>query len=162
MGEDMTYATEPTRAQLAARVTELERENAELRARLDAVPVGALRRTLLTGYRDDTQITADADAINTWLKETALFVDWSTAPEWALWWAVDDNRFAYWYSNEPMCDVDCWQAQPGTLTTCQDVISPEDMTSVDWRETLQYRPHAPQPDDDTDAPLKLATVEGDE
>ena len=39
MGEDMTYATEPTRAQLAARVTELERENAELRARLDAVPV---------------------------------------------------------------------------------------------------------------------------
>ena len=42
MGEDMTYATEPTRAQLAARVAELERENAELRARLDAVPVDAM------------------------------------------------------------------------------------------------------------------------
>ena len=42
MAEDMTYATEPTRAQLAARVAELERENAELRARLDAVPVDAM------------------------------------------------------------------------------------------------------------------------
>ena len=63
MGEDMTYATELTRAQLAARVAEanqyalameqdaealrqrvaeLERENAELRARLDAVPVDAM------------------------------------------------------------------------------------------------------------------------
>ncbi len=30
MSEDYTYTTEPTRAQLAARVAELERENAEL------------------------------------------------------------------------------------------------------------------------------------
>ena len=42
MAEDMTYATEPTRAQLAARVAELERERDELRARLDAVPVDAM------------------------------------------------------------------------------------------------------------------------
>ena len=56
MSEDYTYTAEPTRAQLAARVQELERElsqadnntvalaarNAELRARLDAVPVEAI------------------------------------------------------------------------------------------------------------------------
>lgn len=36
-------------------------------AALAAVPVDALRRTLLTGYRTDAQITADADAINAWL-----------------------------------------------------------------------------------------------
>lgn len=36
---------------------------------LAAVPVEALKRTLLTGYRTDAQITADADAINAWLGE---------------------------------------------------------------------------------------------
>lgn len=43
MSEDYTYTAEPTRAQLAARVQELERENAELRAKVDAVPVKILR-----------------------------------------------------------------------------------------------------------------------
>lgn len=38
-------------------------------AALAAVPVEALKRTLLTGYRTDAQITADADAINAWLGE---------------------------------------------------------------------------------------------
>jgi len=38
-------------------------------AALAAVPVEALRRTLLTGYRTDAQIAADADAINVWLQE---------------------------------------------------------------------------------------------
>lgn len=78
MSEDMTYTTEPTRAQLAARVAELERENAALmaaavqnaqdmlalrvecdglRARLDAVPVDAIRFSFwgdntLPGYID--------------------------------------------------------------------------------------------------------------
>ena len=38
MGEDMTYTgAEPTRAQLAARVAELERECAELRMVLDLI-----------------------------------------------------------------------------------------------------------------------------
>ena len=36
-------------------------------AKLAAVPVDALRRTLFTGYRTDAQIAADADAINDWL-----------------------------------------------------------------------------------------------
>lgn len=35
-------------------------------AKLAAVPVSALMRTLFTGYRSDEQIGADADAINAW------------------------------------------------------------------------------------------------
>ena len=35
--EDMTYTTEPTRAQLAARAAELERERDELRMILDLI-----------------------------------------------------------------------------------------------------------------------------
>ena len=42
MSEDYTYPTTPTLADLRARVAELERENAELRGKLDAVPVGAI------------------------------------------------------------------------------------------------------------------------
>jgi len=42
MAEDMTYEPVQPVAQLAAQVRQLERENAELRARLDAVPVEAI------------------------------------------------------------------------------------------------------------------------
>ena len=57
------------RTQLAAVTAERD----ALRAQLAAVPKDALRRTLLTGYRTDAQITADADAINAWLGgETAV------------------------------------------------------------------------------------------
>lgn len=116
MGEDMTYTdAEPTRAQLAARVAEanqyalameqdaealrqrvaeLERENAELRARLDAVPV---------------------DDITTLLKIAA---------------------------------------KPGRAPFVRRRVG-------EWLATLSKAAHAP--DDDTDAPLKLAAVEdGDE
>ncbi len=58
MSEDYTYTTEPTRAQLAARVAELERENAELRARLDAV------RTFATERREP--LTDEREPINLW------------------------------------------------------------------------------------------------
>ena len=39
MSEDMTYKPVPTLADLRNQVAELERENAELRGKLDAVPV---------------------------------------------------------------------------------------------------------------------------
>jgi len=93
MAEDMTYATEPTRAQLAARVQELERENDELRARLDAVPV---------------------DDITALLKIAA---------------------------------------KPGRAPFVRRRVG-------EWLATLSKA--QPAPDDDTDAPLKLATVEDDE
>ena len=93
MGEDMTYATEPTRAQLAARVAELERENAELRARLDAVPM---------------------DDITTLLKIAA---------------------------------------KPGRAPFVRRRVG-------EWLATPSKAAHAP--DDDTDAPLKLAPVEDSE
>lgn len=27
--------------------------------------------------------------------------DWSTAPEWAKWWAIDAEGWAYWFEVEP-------------------------------------------------------------
>ncbi len=84
MAEDYTYTAEPTRAQLAARVQELERalaqadsnmvalavRNAELRARLDAVPVTAMRKLLWGDPADPGHIYA-ISAVGDWLIEQA-------------------------------------------------------------------------------------------
>lgn len=88
MGEDMTYTTtEPTRAQLTARVRELEAQNAELlaaavqnaqdmlalrleadglRARLEAVPVEAIL-ALYDGTPRGGWIVPHLDAVGDWL-----------------------------------------------------------------------------------------------
>ena len=103
MGEDMTYTTEPTRAQLAARVAELERERDELRARLDK---------------------------------------WNFAPFWANYCVQDSRGVILEWSGEYPEFGEYEQAQGYVVTE---------------------RPQATHAaDDDTDAPLKLATVEGDE
>src|SRR5688572_2979005 len=36
--------------------------------------------------------------------------DWSQAPEWAQWWAVDANNSAYWYEIKPTLLINCWVA----------------------------------------------------
>ena len=71
MSEDMTYDAEPTRADLRTRVAELERENAELRAKLDAVPTADLL-FMIDPWADGTptpeRCAAAATAIETWAK----------------------------------------------------------------------------------------------
>lgn len=73
MSEDYTYPTTPTLADLRARVAELERQlaqadsnmvalaarNAELAARLDAVPVPAIRRIVFDDKRSFGVIRAE-------------------------------------------------------------------------------------------------------
>lgn len=69
MSEDMTYDAEPTRAQLAQRVAELERENGELRGKLDAVPVGAI--SYMVRWDNPTGGAVDAGIrgrVTAWLK----------------------------------------------------------------------------------------------
>jgi hypothetical protein len=34
--------------------------------------------------------------------------DWSLAPDWAQWWALDDHKRAWWYENEPAADTSDW------------------------------------------------------
>ncbi len=83
MSEDYTYTAEPTRAQLAARVQELERENAELRARLDAVPVPAIRRIVFDDKRSFGVIRAEqtvAGWLATFDTHTAQPADDTDAP----------------------------------------------------------------------------------
>ena len=128
MGEDMTYATEPTRAQLAARVAELEAdwvdkndvlmqslqvmeaaEEFKQRAETAEVRVAKLER-------ENAELRARLDAVPT----TAFL----------------KQAVGYIYEEDSEA-IDAWIA----------TLRPQALTA---------------PDDDTDAPLKLAPVEDDE
>ena len=59
-------AYEETPVKLVTYCEVLIQDLAAANAKLAAVPVGAIMRTLFTGYRSSGQYTADADAINAW------------------------------------------------------------------------------------------------
>lgn len=59
--------------------------------------------------------------------------DWSTAPEWANWWAMDASRDAYWYEEEPKKIGRLWARSMGR---CQLDRS---FTINNWDTTLEKR-----------------------
>ena len=34
--------------------------------------------------------------------------DWSDAPSWAQWWAMDSDGYAYWYRDQPTFKNGTW------------------------------------------------------
>jgi hypothetical protein len=65
--------------------------------------------------------------------------DWTTAPDWAQWWAVDEDGRTYWYNRQPYvekADDGCWDGN-GKFEWNGDVTLP---VGVDWRTTLRRRP----------------------
>lgn len=70
----------------------------------------------------------------------ALRPDWSQAPDWAMWWAVDANGRTNWYEVEPRRIGELWSvARSDKWTAGGDVDLP---LGIDWRQTLQRRPEA--------------------
>lgn len=66
--------------------------------------------------------------------------DWSTAPEWAYWWAVDADGNAYWYKCEPYPSDNKWVCIPvGHEVSIFGANSHPDL-APNWRETLRKRP----------------------
>ena len=119
MGEDYTLTdAEPTRAQLAARVQELERENAELRARLDAA-------------------------------------FWDDAPEWAQYHAIDADGAGCWYEFKPEFLYGKEWTDTGGAWHIHRRFAPGFVAADSLRKRSQ-------PDDDMDAPLTLATIDGED
>lgn len=66
---------------------------------------------------------------------TAIEPDWSKAPEWARYWAMDESSGAWWYEKEPECKGDdgVWS---GFCRTKHDIIC------TAWRDSLHKRPEA--------------------
>lgn len=63
--------------------------------------------------------------------------DWSKAPEWAYWWAVDENGKAYWYPEQPSVydDSGRWDKGEYCEYAGDDALGPKDA----WRSTLRHR-----------------------
>jgi hypothetical protein len=57
--------------------------------------------------------------------------DWSEAPEWAQWWAMDEDREAYWFKAKPESGATVWHS---------DELYQYDSTLPDWEDSLTQRP----------------------
>lgn len=63
--------------------------------------------------------------------------DWTQAPEWAQWWAVDNDGSAYWFEVEPFdIGVSWWETYDGRFTLADRI----DYINIAWRSTLTQRP----------------------
>jgi len=82
------------------------------------------------------------------LDATRIEPDWSVAPAWAHWWAVDKNGYAIWYgcggdgfgggvAPEPNEQLERWLGEgPARADFDRRIV----LGAVDWRTTLHQRP----------------------
>jgi hypothetical protein len=64
--------------------------------------------------------------------------DWSQAPEWANYVAMDADGAWYWYSHEPIRRGDCWWSSAGGNTAWVG------NSTINWRTSLTSRPAKPE------------------
>lgn len=72
--------------------------------------------------------------------------DWSQAPEWAMWWAVEANGDAFWYQYEPSIEKvyviqHSWTCRKGKVNAIEERVSIP--LGIDWRLLKERRPVAP-------------------
>jgi hypothetical protein len=67
--------------------------------------------------------------------------DWSSAPEWAMWWAVDPDSIAYWSEEKPLFQFGYWYC--GTDRHEKAGYCTLDL-GLDHRQTLRRRPEGEQ------------------
>jgi hypothetical protein len=67
---------------------------------------------------------------------------WDKAPEWAQWWAMDENGSAFWYADEPTLwrNVGEWHCAPDG-----DYLEDTSRMQPDWVSTLRRRPQPQEP-----------------
>ena len=63
--------------------------------------------------------------------------DWSKAPGWAQWWAVDENGSAWWYAVEPRKGECTWFVDDCDDTVFADFV---DLDGGHWYRSLTKRP----------------------
>lgn len=87
--------------------------------------------------------------------------DWSEAPSWASWWAVDADGEAFWYEKQPKAHPYNWswwyKADVGEIQACPAILS---LGSLDWRESARERPKKDLPVCPQPTPLGLTPIVG--
>ena len=66
--------------------------------------------------------------------------DWTKAPEWAQWWAVDARGISWWYQHQPAPVETEWYVAQSYLAQSQAGERIYLQLGIDWRTTLQQRP----------------------
>ena len=72
--------------------------------------------------------------------ERERLYDWSTAPDWAQWAAMDRNGKAYWYQSEPKKGAfyDYWILESDTDSLCEHFAY--FLPTENWQNSLEQRP----------------------
>ena len=65
--------------------------------------------------------------------------DWTQAPEWAMWWAMDADGEPFWMEDEPAHFDGVW-ACDGRDMYDPSISSQKMVLGIDWRLTLAARP----------------------
>jgi hypothetical protein len=86
---------------------------------------------------DIAQIEA-IDAALAWLEQLPAppQPDWSQAPSWSNWWAVDANGRAWWEQSEPTISLNLW-SHTAAFQFADAIDIP---TGIDWRTLKECRP----------------------
>jgi hypothetical protein len=85
--------------------------------------------------------------------------DWLTAPEWAMWFAVDEDGRALWFQSKPVLRTPSsvrWHNLSGYA--CTSV--PGTFHADNWRDSLEARPPVPTPS--SAVPVAYITHSADE
>lgn len=68
------------------------------------------------------------------LPEALFEPDWSQAPKWARWWAIDKDRLAFWHHTKPKNDdIEFYQCG-------EFCYAPSFSYQGDWKNSLRKRP----------------------
>lgn len=69
--------------------------------------------------------------------------DWSQAPEWANWWAMDKSGKGFWHSLKPSLDQSMveWVVDFSSGSDFSYKVSPDFNYQGDWRDSLRKRPN---------------------
>ncbi len=62
--------------------------------------------------------------------------DWKDAPEWAQWWAQDEDGICWWFEVEPEAEESWWTSNAGEFAI--DISLP--WLGSGWTDTLEKRP----------------------
>jgi len=115
---------------------------------MNNIPYEDIRTLIKLSYNYGSAIEEDAGQhVQAWLdsqpEQPAMpMPDWSTAPEWAQWWAVDADGTIGWYRDAPIAHDETlmWTNSVhrivGWVSAGRCTLSGD----TNWRTTLQRRP----------------------
>lgn len=71
-----------------------------------------------------------------------LYRDWTNVPEWAKWWAVDEDGYAHIFEKKPRRGAHGWITSAVTSHTWSagDAEALLSVMGIAWEDTLTARP----------------------